>query len=120
MDDIELQQDVERYASQLTERVTQALEPLERSPNTAISDSALKHNLLCASAAVDIASGPFPDVNLLDMLVFVRLSREVVEEYWVPGVYGTGGEDLQHPIASPRRSCGPSPTRSWTSHGNAT
>src|SRR5262249_7246549 len=35
-------------------------------------------------------------VNLLDMLVFVRLSREVVEEYWVPEVYGTGGEELQH------------------------
>jgi hypothetical protein len=96
MDDIELQQDMERYASQLTERVTQALEALERSSNAAISDAALKHNLLSASAAVDIATGPFADVNLLDMLVFVRLSREVVEEYWVPEVYGTGGEDLQH------------------------
>jgi hypothetical protein len=95
MDDIELQQDVERYASQLTERVTQALEPLERSPNAAVSDTALRQNLLSASAAVDIASGPFADVNLLDMLVFVRLSRQVIEEYWVPEVYGTGGEDLQ-------------------------
>jgi hypothetical protein len=95
MDDIELQQDVERYASQLTERVTQALEPLERSPDLAISDTALKQALLYASAAVDIATGPFPEVNLLDMLVFVRLSREVVEEYWVPEVYGTRGEDLR-------------------------
>jgi hypothetical protein len=95
MDDIELQQDVERYASQLTERVTQALEALEKSPNTAISDAALKQNLRCASAAVDIATGPFPDVNLLDMLVFVRLSREVVEEYWVPEVYGTEGDVVQ-------------------------
>jgi hypothetical protein len=95
MDDIELQQDVERHASQLTERVTQALEPLELSSDAAISDTALRHNLLCASAAVDIATGPFPNVNLLDMIVFVRLSREVVEEYWVPKVYGTGGEGLQ-------------------------
>jgi hypothetical protein len=95
MDDIELQQDVERYASQLTERVTQALEPLERSPDAAISDTALRQNLLSASAAVDIATGPFPEVNLLDMLVFVRLSRGVVEEYWVPEVYGAAGEDLE-------------------------
>jgi hypothetical protein len=95
MDNIELQQDVERYASQLTERVAQALERLERSPSAAISDAALKHDLLCASAAVDIATGPYPEVNLLDMIVFVRLSREVVEEYWVPSVYGAAGADLQ-------------------------
>jgi hypothetical protein len=95
MDNIELQQDLERYASQLTERVAQALEPLERSPRAAISDAALKHDLLCASAAIDIATGPYPEVNLLDMIVFVRLSREVVEEYWVPSVYGDAGGGLQ-------------------------
>jgi hypothetical protein len=95
MEATELQQDVQRFASQFTERITQAMDPLERSASAAISDAALTRNLLYASSAVDIATGPFPEVNLLDMIVFVRLSREVVEEYWVPEVFGPAGRGVE-------------------------
>jgi hypothetical protein len=88
MRDVELQQDLQRYAAQFTETVTEALAELERSPDRLVSDEALKRNLAYASAAIDIATGPFPDVNLLDMVVFVRLSRGAADRYWVPEVYG--------------------------------
>src|SRR5258708_6135511 len=90
----ELQQDLQRYAAQFSERVTQAMGDLERSPSPTVSDAALKRNLLYASSAVDIATGSFPEVNLLDMIVFVRLSRAVLEQYWIPEVYGPDAKDL--------------------------
>jgi hypothetical protein len=43
---------------------------------------------------VDIAIGPNPEVNLIDMLMFVTLSRMVVEDYWVPKVFGEQGMGL--------------------------
>jgi hypothetical protein len=88
MRDVELQQDLQRYAAQFTETVTQAMEELERSPDRRISDEALRRNVAYASAAIDIATGPFPEVNLLDMIVFVHLSRSAADRYWVPDVYG--------------------------------
>jgi hypothetical protein len=94
MRDVELQQDLQRYAAQFAETVTQAMEELERSPDQRISDEALRRNLAYASAAIDIATGPFPEVNLLDMIVFVRLSRSAADRYWVPEVYGEAGTRL--------------------------
>jgi hypothetical protein len=88
MRDVELQQDLQRYAAQFTETVTEAMVELERSPDRRISDEALRRNVAYASAAIDIAIGPFPEVNLLDMIVFVRLSRSAADRYWVPEVYG--------------------------------
>jgi hypothetical protein len=91
MENVKLQQDLQRYAAHFTETVTQALQELERSPTREVSDAALDRNLLYASSAIDIATGPFPEVNLLDMLVFVRLSRSVANRHWVPLVYGAEG-----------------------------
>jgi hypothetical protein len=104
MDNVKLEQDLQRYANQFVETVTQALRELERSPTREVSDAALYRNLLYASAAVDIATGPFPEVNLLDMLVFVRLSRSVVDGYWVPRVYGAeAGRALAETFAAAER-----------------
>jgi len=44
--------------------------------------------------AMAIAAGRNPAVNLLDMLVFVSLSRHAVENHWVPEVFGSSGEPL--------------------------
>jgi hypothetical protein len=88
MENVTLQQDLQRFAAQFTETVTQALQKLERSRAREVSDAALDRNLLYASSAIDIATGPFPEVNLLDMVVFIRLSRSVADRYWVPHVYG--------------------------------
>jgi hypothetical protein len=94
MHQAELQQDIERFTAQFLERVTQATEALEASTRSAVSTSALRKNVLYASSAIDIVSGSLPEVDLLDMLVFVRLSRLVLEEHWIPQLYGDDGRDL--------------------------
>ncbi len=40
------------------------------------------------ASVIEIAIGPNPVANLLDMLVLVSLNRMVAESYWVPEVFG--------------------------------
>lgn len=42
-------------------------------------------------SAVDIAIGPNPELNLIDMMVYVTLSRMLMEDYWVPTVFTEQG-----------------------------
>jgi hypothetical protein len=97
--ELQLQQELERFTTQFMERVTQATETLERSPDPRVSDAALRKNLLYASSAMEIASGPFSEINLLDMIVFIRLSRRVLETHWIPELYGEDGGELAEVFA---------------------
>src|SRR5262249_19342516 len=90
----ELQQELERFAMRFADRVTQATSALGRSPTPSVRDEALRKNLLYVSSATEIATGPFPDINLLDMMVFVHLSRAVLESHWIPDLFGAQGRDL--------------------------
>jgi hypothetical protein len=47
-----------------------------------------------ATAAFTIASGPNPQLNAIDMLVFTTLSRMVIEDRWVGELYGKRAEPL--------------------------
>jgi hypothetical protein len=91
---LELQEALQRFTTQFTDRVAQATETLERASPPGVRDEALRKNLLYVSSALEIATGPDPEVNLLDMIVFVRLSRAVLERHWIPEVYGERGADL--------------------------
>jgi hypothetical protein len=92
----ELQQDIQRFSTELTARVLGALAPLQRSSQSEVRDSAMRQLLVYAASALDIATEPQPEVGLLDMIVFVTLSRRTVDTYWVPKVFGEkGGELLQ-------------------------
>ena len=44
--------------------------------------------------AIAIAAGRNTAINLLDMVVFVSLSRYTIENYWVPNIFGPDGEAL--------------------------
>lgn len=90
----ELQQDVQRYVSEFHETIVQALGPLLNSENPEIRDRALRQGLLYATSAIDIATGPSPEANLLDMIWFVRLNRMVIQDYWIPHLYGQAGQPL--------------------------
>lgn len=92
--EFELQQELQRFTTQFSDRVTQATEILERSARPGVRDAALKKNLLYVSSAMEIATGPFAEINLLDMIVFVRLSRTVLENHFIPELYGDEGGDL--------------------------
>ena len=92
--EMELHQELQRFTTRFTDRITQAMEVLERSSRPGVRDEALRKNLLYVSSAMDLATGPIAEVNLLDMMVFVRLSGKVIETYWIPEVYGERGADL--------------------------
>jgi hypothetical protein len=90
----ELQEALQRFTTQFADRVTQATQTLERSSPQGVRDEALRKNLLYVSSALEIATGPDPDVNLLDMVVFIRLSRAALERHWIPELYRERGADL--------------------------
>jgi hypothetical protein len=90
----ELQQWLQRFTTQFTDRIIQATEVLEQSSNPGIRDQALRKTLLYFSSALEIATGPFPAIDLLDMIVFVRLSRASLEEHWVPTLYAAEGVEM--------------------------
>jgi hypothetical protein len=91
---IELQQAVERYATLFIERATLEFEPLTLSSDHALADQALRLALRYASSALEVASGQQPEVNALDLLVFVVLTRASMEQYWLPELFGQRAEPL--------------------------
>lgn len=98
--DLELQQEMQRFATQFTDRVMQATEALEESSRRQlVRDEALRKNLRYVAAALEIATGPIAAVNLVDMVVFVRLCRSVLERHWIPELYGDEGADLAQVFA---------------------
>ena len=102
---LELQEALQRFTTQFADRVTQATEALERSSPPGVRDEALRKNLLYVSSALEIATGPDPWVNLLDMIVFVRLCRAVLERHWIPEVYGEGAPTSPRCSRDPMTSC---------------
>ncbi len=101
--EFELQQELQRFTTQLADRVTQATEILERSERPAVRDEALRKNLLYVSSAMEIATGPFAQINLLDMVVFVRLSRAALQRHWIPNLYREEGAELAEVFARSER-----------------
>jgi hypothetical protein len=93
--ELELQQEMQRFATQFIDRITQATEALEESSHRQdVRDEALRKNLRYIAAALEIATGPVAEINLVDMIVFVRLSRAVLERHWIPELYGDEGLEL--------------------------
>jgi hypothetical protein len=92
--ELELQQEMQRFATEFTDRVTQATDILEASPRQDVRDEALRKNILYVASAMEIATGPIAEINLVDMIVFVRLCRAVLERHWIPDLYGKEGNGL--------------------------
>jgi hypothetical protein len=88
----ELQEDLQRFAGQLIERTGQAAtEVMRAAEQDTTSTEALRRAITYESAALDIATEPLPEVAVLDMLVFVRLSRHALAQHWIPKVFGERG-----------------------------
>ena len=90
---LELQEDIQRFYTRFTERTLEAL------LNQGFDDAekrkkALTEYLLYDSEALKIATGPFPVINLLDMLTFIKLNRIVIRDYWLPKVWKEEGRIL--------------------------
>lgn len=94
----ELQQDIERFAERLLDASADAAVPLATT-DMKTREAAVRQVTRYASSVVDIASGATPEINLLDMIVFVRLSRHMLDDYWVPKVFGDKGRPLARAFA---------------------
>jgi hypothetical protein len=91
----ELQQAVQRIATLFMDRIAQAGETLSADARRpAERQGALQRVLLYAASALEIASGPLPEVNAIDMLVFAILCRGALERHWIPNGLGEHGAGL--------------------------
>lgn len=97
--ELELQQELQRFASQFAARVLQATEGLQGSAQASVRNEALKKTLVYISSAMEVASGPSPSVSLLDMVVLIRLSRNALEKHWIPTLYRSDGSELAEVFA---------------------
>src|SRR5262245_24842084 len=71
----ELQQDLQRFSGQFIDQMTQAAASSFPATETALREAALRRLLVYDSSVIDIATGSLPEINLLDMVVFITLSR---------------------------------------------
>jgi hypothetical protein len=104
--ELELQKELQRFATLFGDRITQATETLERVPRADVRDAALKKCLLYATSALEIATGSTSEINLLDMFVFIRLCRAAVDKHWVSPGARSGP---RAPLSSPSSSIAGSP-----------
>jgi len=91
---VELQQNVQRAATVFMSRIAQAGEQAPGAPKLAFQVALVRHILQYSASALEIATGPFPELNTLDMLVFAMLCRSSLEQHWIPQSLGDEGKPL--------------------------
>lgn len=90
-----VQSDVMRFADRFdAELVAATHEFTARGGTTEARVQALEWSIEARTSAITIASGPNPNVALLDMLVFVTLGRVAHEEHWMPDVWGEADQPM--------------------------
>ena len=96
----QLQDQLQRFAGVFTDRLVEAAEPLA-APDTPRRSRkiASRQVLVYVASVLDIVTGRYPEANLLDLLAFMQLARGVLEEYWIPEVYGEAGRPMAEAFA---------------------
>lgn len=92
---LELQEDIQRFANNFIARVADALMPQRGTVSPELAYTMQLETLSYATTALDFASGPNPKTNLLDMMAFMTLTRQSIEEYWIPKVYKKSGTKIR-------------------------
>lgn len=90
VDQLILQENIQRFYARFTERVIEGFYKDTTLPTTA-RETVLRQYLLYDQEALKIATAPYPEINLLDMMVFIKLNKEVIKRYWIPKVYQDQG-----------------------------
>ena len=97
---VELQDDIMRFEGRFSSRLVTAFEPLIDSSDLAVRHRAARDELDFMSAALDIAVGSEPEVNLLDMVTLVALGRDAMARRWDVDVYGEAGRAVVEAFAA--------------------
>ena len=88
----ELQAAVMAYADTTNTLMGEAAEIINEIGTPQARLTAARMLVFNISSNVEIASGPYPGVALLDMTVVATLRRIVWEEFWIPKVFGDAGK----------------------------
>ncbi len=91
----ELRSQIQRFALRYSQQLSQDIDDAVigvKSPKLRLDLLGQRTDI--SVNAFHIALGPYPDVNLMDLLVFVSLERAVIQEYWVPKVLKKNGTKL--------------------------
>ena len=84
----QIREDVVRFAQSYIGMLSQALDSIQLQAKTPDERVTVQQaEVAYGNALIDIATGPKPAANLLDMVVFATLLHTVVKEYWAT-VYG--------------------------------
>ncbi len=108
VDPVDVQQTLLRLAEEFSVNMVSGVERLRRGTNNLDRAEELRWQTALGSEICSIASGPNAVANLLDMAVFVTVTRAAIEEYWRPNVFG----DSALPMLE---SCRDAETNAWRS-----
>jgi len=84
----EVEQKLMRFTDEYVVSMVYNMGQLRRGTNTVEPAELLKWKILLGTETCSIASGPNAIANMLDMTIFVTVTRRGLEEYWQPKVFG--------------------------------
>ena len=87
-DPVEVQQKLLRFADEYSMRMIAGVDNLRNGTNALTPTKVLETKIQIGSETWSIAAGPNAVADLLDMTVFVTVTRLAIEEYWQPKVFG--------------------------------
>jgi hypothetical protein len=95
MTEAELEDQLRRYADRFYTRIVLATNTVANETSTS-AEELLMHQWKSVSVTtiVELAIGPNAVTNLLDMIVLTTLTRQTLEGYWIPEVFGEQGQPL--------------------------
>ncbi len=92
---LQVQLSVMRFADEYAAQVSEWVGTFQRSTDDPGERLAAQSWLVSqATSAIKIATGPNPELNAIDMMVFATLSRMVIEDRWVGELYGPRARGL--------------------------
>jgi hypothetical protein len=94
VDPVEVQQTLMRFADEFSAQMIAGIDRLRRGTNEVDRADALKWKIVIVTESCSIASGPNAVANLLDLTVFVTLSRLALESHWQPRFYGASTQPM--------------------------
>src|SRR5438132_3163836 len=92
VDPVELQQQPMRFGDDFAGRMVLSTEQLRRGTNLLSAIELQTWKVRYSGNVLAIASGPNTLANLLDLIVLVTLTRNSIQDYWMPKVYGDSAQ----------------------------